>query len=344
MQDPHISRSFKRVFQLIGLGCIVGVSKDTNLKRNHIEKTVMFENAEKTNADIAKDKKTVYRYHRLSKEDKAELYRLRPDLNTKGRDSLISNESYETSSSNNSSFHEPLLLRHTVSQMERERSIQAQSKRDRVRELSDAISIDSTDKKNYHALKNIDGKIIKKSELSQSHNPYYDSDSNSNKDNFSTGDSSTGSNYSPPNEFTVNSNHITTTNPIQVSPLNKKDYDIESSPDEKRINSLKRVTNLSTSTPLQVDSSKFRFPGYDESNPYTINEPYEIDSESNQEPIKSPNTIVSDESIFAPDCDMSSDDSSSDEDDEDNDESNRSSNNSSQKPDDLVGNFLSWMF
>ena len=49
----------------------------------------MFENAEKVNADISKDKRTVYRYHRLSKEDKMELYAHRPDLNTKDSSHLL---------------------------------------------------------------------------------------------------------------------------------------------------------------------------------------------------------------------------------------------------------------
>lgn len=181
MQDPHISRAFKRVLQYFGLGCLVGITAETNLQRNAVEKTVMFENAEKTNADIAKDKKTVYRYHRLSREDKAELYRLRPDLNIKGRDSLGSQESESSSSmrSSSSSYHEPLLLHQTMTQMERERSIQAQAKRDRVRQLSEHISLsesndESGSHQNYRALKNIDGKILRKPETTR--NSYYDSD------------------------------------------------------------------------------------------------------------------------------------------------------------------------
>jgi hypothetical protein len=185
MQDPHLSRAFKRFFQSIGLGCLVGITSDTNLQRNPIEKTVMFENAEKTNADIAKDKKTVYRYHRLSREDKAELYRHRPDLNLKGRDSLGSNgdDSYSDSMrSSSSSYHEPLLLHDTVTQIERERSLQAQAKRERIRQLADLTTNSMTDpnpppalvseesleegqearKKPYRALKDIDGKMIRR--------------------------------------------------------------------------------------------------------------------------------------------------------------------------------------
>mmetsp|Transcript_16927 Transcript_16927/g.25527 ORF Transcript_16927/g.25527 Transcript_16927/m.25527 type:complete len:542 (+) Transcript_16927:49-1674(+) len=86
MQDPHLNRSFLRAMQWMGLGFCVGVSADTNLNRSFKEKTVMFENAEKTNADISKDKRTVYRYRRLSREDKALLYESRPDLNIKDRD------------------------------------------------------------------------------------------------------------------------------------------------------------------------------------------------------------------------------------------------------------------
>ena len=45
----------------------------------------MFEAAEKLNADIPKDKRTIYRYHRLSKEDKMMLYSARPDLDLRNR-------------------------------------------------------------------------------------------------------------------------------------------------------------------------------------------------------------------------------------------------------------------
>jgi hypothetical protein len=89
LQDPHLNRSFRFVFKSIGLGFCCGVSDDTNLRRNSREKTVMFENAEKVNADISKDKRTVYRYHRLSKEEKLDLYNDRPDLNTKDRSHLL---------------------------------------------------------------------------------------------------------------------------------------------------------------------------------------------------------------------------------------------------------------
>jgi hypothetical protein len=85
MQDPHLSRSFRKFFHLLGLGCLVGVSSETNLQRSAVEKTVMFENAQKTNADIAKDKKTVYRYHRLSRDERQHLYQTRPDLDLKSK-------------------------------------------------------------------------------------------------------------------------------------------------------------------------------------------------------------------------------------------------------------------
>jgi hypothetical protein len=51
------------------------------LLHKHLEKTVMFEDENKINADIARDKKFMYRNHRLSREDKAMLYKIRPDLN-----------------------------------------------------------------------------------------------------------------------------------------------------------------------------------------------------------------------------------------------------------------------
>jgi hypothetical protein len=183
MQDPHLNRSLKGIFQSLGLGCVVGITSETNLKRNAIEKTVMFENAEKTNADITKDKKTVYRYHRLSREDKADLYRTRPDLNLKGRDSLGSNDSESSGSmrSSGSSFHEPLLLHQAMTQVDRERSLQAQAKRDRIRQLTDSMlveplpGVEEQEPGRYRALKDIDGKMLRRPE--RSYDPYHDSDS-----------------------------------------------------------------------------------------------------------------------------------------------------------------------
>lgn len=54
------------------------------LKTTDFEKTVMFEEATiSENADLSKDKKNIYRYHKLSKEDKKSLYAARPDLDPK---------------------------------------------------------------------------------------------------------------------------------------------------------------------------------------------------------------------------------------------------------------------
>lgn len=110
--------------------------------------------------------------------------------------------------------------------------------------------------------------------------------------------------------------------------------------DEKRVNSLKRGTNLlAPSTPLQVNSPKCKFNDAEETNSYPLDEPYELNTELDEEPIKSPTTIVSDESIFTSDYDLQyGDESSSDEDnDDDNDQNEGNNNQNNQKPDDLVG-------
>ena len=84
MQDPHLKRSFGMMTQKMGCYCcswwLIGVKENTSLKTTEIDKTVMFGGHIEDNADIAKDKKNIYRYHKLTKEDKQELYQDRPDL------------------------------------------------------------------------------------------------------------------------------------------------------------------------------------------------------------------------------------------------------------------------
>lgn len=48
----------------------------------------MFEYGEKTNADIAKDKKFVYRNNRLSRDDKLFLFSMRPDLDLRNKNEV----------------------------------------------------------------------------------------------------------------------------------------------------------------------------------------------------------------------------------------------------------------
>ena len=80
---------------------------------------------------------------------------------------------------------------------------------------------------------------------------------------------------------------------------------------------------------------------FDETDPYSISESHGLGSMLDQEPIKSPNTIVSDESIFTPDYQVSSDeDESSSEDEYDEyDGLQKSSNNDDnrRKSEDIVG-------
>lgn len=123
MQDPHLKRSFDLMIHYCGCAfcCIVlGLATPNSLKSSDVEKMVMFE--EKTivrNADLAKDKKSIYRNRKLSREDKISLYKERPDLNPRfkcapapqrklsgtGRPPRIS----DVSSSSVSQMEEPLL-------------------------------------------------------------------------------------------------------------------------------------------------------------------------------------------------------------------------------------------
>ena len=93
MQDPHLSRSLAVIFFLLGCGtcCLddngMGVDKGGGMKAHlrvkEEQKSVMFTGHVESNADISKDKKNIYKYHKLSVEDKISLYEERPDLNPK---------------------------------------------------------------------------------------------------------------------------------------------------------------------------------------------------------------------------------------------------------------------
>jgi hypothetical protein len=58
------------------------LSTKRNVIIKDVDKTVMFQEATISgNADISKDKRSIYRYNKLSREDKQLLYADRPDLN-----------------------------------------------------------------------------------------------------------------------------------------------------------------------------------------------------------------------------------------------------------------------
>ena len=69
------------VVYLLGIPICCGT--DTALKTRDVDKTVMFGGDLSENADSSKDKRNIYKYHKLSKEDKASLYANRPDLDPK---------------------------------------------------------------------------------------------------------------------------------------------------------------------------------------------------------------------------------------------------------------------
>jgi hypothetical protein len=82
-QDPHLKRSFVVIVRRLGLSCLLPYSYN-ELKQSAVEKTVMFqEETINANADLSKDRKSIYRNHKLSVEDKKLLYADRPDLNPK---------------------------------------------------------------------------------------------------------------------------------------------------------------------------------------------------------------------------------------------------------------------
>lgn len=90
MQDPHLKRSFSFILNVLGCGVLFSFClpsddyfSEVNLKNKDVDKTVMFGGHIEDNADIAKDKKNIYRYHKLSGEDKMLLYHDRPDLDPK---------------------------------------------------------------------------------------------------------------------------------------------------------------------------------------------------------------------------------------------------------------------
>ncbi len=94
-QDPHLQRSFLLVLHFLGLSLLLPASSSFRaggpLKTSDVEKTVMFEEATiSRNADLSKDKKNIYRYHKLSKDDKKALYADRPDLDPKGNNNTTS--------------------------------------------------------------------------------------------------------------------------------------------------------------------------------------------------------------------------------------------------------------
>jgi len=76
MQDPHLKRSLMVALYFFGFGW-------GDLKTTAVDKTVMFGGDLSESADVSKDKKAIYRYHKLTKEDKLALYSARPDLDPK---------------------------------------------------------------------------------------------------------------------------------------------------------------------------------------------------------------------------------------------------------------------
>jgi hypothetical protein len=91
MQDPYLKRSMEVMLYKLGfayLAHILGLSyrppMPTHLKSGDVEKIVMFqEETIVTSADQSKDRFSIYRNRKLSKEDKKLLYQDRPDLDPK---------------------------------------------------------------------------------------------------------------------------------------------------------------------------------------------------------------------------------------------------------------------
>ncbi len=81
MQDPHLKKSFATI---VSFGRRV-----LNIKE--VDKSVMFEESTITyNADLSKNKRSIYKYNKLTKEDKEILYEARPDLDPNIVEPLLS--------------------------------------------------------------------------------------------------------------------------------------------------------------------------------------------------------------------------------------------------------------
>lgn len=92
VQDPHLKRSFKLMMHYSGATtlCMFVMPSSSYyyhfqgwapLKATDVEKNVMFQEETITsNADLSKDKRSVYRNRKLSKADRLDLYAERPDL------------------------------------------------------------------------------------------------------------------------------------------------------------------------------------------------------------------------------------------------------------------------
>lgn len=92
MQDPHLKRSMEVLLYRVGLGNMahfLGLTtrpSTVTLKAGDVDKMVMFqEETLISNADLSKDRFSIYRNRKLSKEDKRDLYEQRPDLDPKVR-------------------------------------------------------------------------------------------------------------------------------------------------------------------------------------------------------------------------------------------------------------------
>lgn len=82
MQDPHLKRSFQVFLHSIGCKSNEQGKFSVKLKKNDVEKVVMFkEDTIIESADIVKGKRSLYLNHKLSVDEKNNLYLERPDLN-----------------------------------------------------------------------------------------------------------------------------------------------------------------------------------------------------------------------------------------------------------------------
>jgi hypothetical protein len=81
MHDPFLIRAFRVALSAVGLSCLLKKQAEPLKAHKDHNRIVMFnETTIGANADISKDKRAMIRDHRLSKADKAALYKDRPDL------------------------------------------------------------------------------------------------------------------------------------------------------------------------------------------------------------------------------------------------------------------------
>ena len=80
MHDPILIRAFRLALAAVGCSCLLSKEPSPLSSKDHTRIVMFNEKSIAPNADISKDKREMILKHRLSRDEKAALYRDRPDL------------------------------------------------------------------------------------------------------------------------------------------------------------------------------------------------------------------------------------------------------------------------